>query len=689
MKVWNSFPVLRLVVPFIAGVVSWAFIIEFVSVQILTYAFGVLTAAIVLCLILLLSIKFGRRPHAFGVIALPSFYVLGGLLTLSISNYIFPQSLQQTFTEAHTALYLAVIADEPQEKQRTVKVTAKVARTDLTAHGKVLLYFEKDSLSKSLTRGQEILVYTTLQPIQGMGNPNEFNYSRYLRFHNIAFRGHVKSGNSQHLSKGKPGVIGWFLALRSKLITVLKEAGLKDDELAVASALVLGHRTELDKELMSAYAGAGATHVLAVSGLHVGIVYVILNGMLGFMNRTKRLRILKTVLLILLLAAYAALTGLSPSVSRAAVMFSVVAIGKAINRNTDIFNSLAISAFILIVFFPLMVMQVGFQLSYLAVIGIVLIHPMLFSLTFFNNRILDWAWSITCVSIAAQIATAPLGLLYFHQFPNLFFVSNLLVIPAAAVILYVGFAVFICSVWQPLLLVAGFLLKWVIRILNWVVVSIEQIPFSVLKGIDISTFEALLIYGTIASVLVLLVHKQRWAIYTGLSFSIVFMALQVIEVHKQKTQQFMAVYNVRNETVIALVNGTDLTVIASKKFWEDEQAKLFHVQHHWWNRGIETEDFIELTDSLYNRRLNWNGISFAIMDLHSRENKKVTWTGEQPIDYAILSLCDWQNCTFLKELDAETIVIPNSYGPKMMERIQSFTKHKSTISIAQSGMVKL
>ncbi|MGB0918068.1 MAG: ComEC/Rec2 family competence protein, partial [Flavobacteriales bacterium] len=612
----------------LVGVICASFLPEFAQVNTRVLTWSGVGAGSVSLLLLVVTTRF-RESHWFGLWLWPVLVGLGGFLSLSVSDSIFPDSLSGEAFDGKPRAYMAIISDEPQVKNKSVKVTAELSTVNNSSHGKVLLYFKKDSASEGLKYGEQILVRTKLERVKGMGNPNEFNYTRYLRFHNISYRGYVKTGAWSSLSEGSPGLKGWFLDVRSILIGLLKESGLDGNELSVASALILGFRTDLDKELMSAYAGAGATHVLAVSGLHVGIVYMILNFLLRFLNRFRYGKLIRTFLLVTFLFSYAALTGLSASVFRAATMFSFVAVGSALTRNTNIFNTLAASAFVLILYEPMIIMQVGFQLSYAAVIGIVLIQPRLFNLYVFNNRFADWAWSITCVSVAAQIATFPLGLLYFHQFPNLFLVSNLLVIPAAAGILYLGFSLFIASLWKPALLFFGFLLKWLIKCLNKVVVWIEQIPNSVLSGIDISTMEALIIYVLIGSVLVFIILEKRQGIYAAISLSILFMLLQVKEVHSQKTQRFTSIYNVKGETAIALVNGTELTFLASADMLQNEQAILFHVRHHWWNKGIETERFVELNDSVLNHQLSLGNFNLSVLSLQEEQHQKLKLNTEK------------------------------------------------------------
>lgn len=680
MKVWNSFPMLRVIPPFLIGVVSTAFIVELVdwNSSALIFSFSVLGVFLLLGLIVGF---FTRKGTFFGVAVWVFMVALGTGLTLSISDSIFEEHVSAAHQKSST--YIIQIDDEPVVKANSVKVTAELTDKDYSKFGRVLLYFNRDTISERLKYGQIVAIQTQLNPVENQGNPNEFNYKRYLRFHRISNRGYVKSEGFRILGNDNSGVKGLLFKTRRSLIKILESAGLRESQLAVASALILGYRAELDKELMSAYAGAGATHVLAVSGLHVGIVYVILNFLLKFMDKKRSTKITKTVLLVFLLFGYAGLTGLSASVFRAATMFSFVAIGKALKRDTNIFNTLAASAFCLIAYDPMIIMQVGFQLSYAAVIGIVLIQPRLFKLYAFNNRLLDWAWSITCVSIAAQIATFPLGLLYFHQFPNLFLVSNLLVIPAAAVILYVGFSLFVLSFWEPTLKFCGFILDRIIYGLNWVVVKIESIPYSVLTGIDISTFETLMIYFIIATGLTFISLKIRKALYLSLLGTCLFTTLQIIEVYQQRSQRFITMYNVRGETAIGLFNGTQVKFLGRKELFENEQSMLFHVQHHWWNKGVSDVVFVELTDSLLNRVITWGNMKFSIVDWKTSKSISVDSSVSQ-LDFVYLHDTGWKSIEELDEFGKIEVYVPNRFGAKTKEKITKSLVGSTPIFIEQS-----
>jgi competence protein ComEC len=671
---------LRVIPPFLIGVVTSAFVVELVdwNPSALIFSFSMVGALLLIGLIVGL---FTRKGSFFGVSVWTFMVALGAGLTLSISDSIFEDHVSAAHQKSST--YIIQIDDEPIVKTNSVKVTAELTDKDYSKFGRVLLYFNRDTISERLKYGQIVAVQTKLNPVENQGNPNEFNYKRYLRFHRISNRGYVKSEGFRILGNGNPGIKGLLFKTRRSLIQILESAGLRESQLAVASALILGYRAELDKELMSAYAGAGATHVLAVSGLHVGIVYVILNFLLKFMDKKRSTKITKTVLLVFLLFGYAGLTGLSASVFRAATMFSFVAIGEALKRDTNIFNTLAASAFCLIAYDPMIIMQVGFQLSYAAVIGIVLIQPRLFKLYAFNNRLLDWAWSITCVSIAAQIATFPLGLLYFHQFPNLFLVSNLLVIPAAAVILYVGFSLFVLSFWEPTLKFCGLILDRIIYGLNWVVVKIESIPYSVLTGIDISTFETLMIYFIIATTLIFVSLKNRKALYLSLAVTCLFTTLQIVEVYQQRSQRFLTMYNIRGETAIGLFNGTKVQFISSRELFENEQSMLFHVQHHWWNKGVSEIEFTELSDSLFNRVITWNGLNFSIVDLKTDKSKTVKSLNSR-LDFVYLHDISWNRVEVLDELGEVEVYVPNRIGAKTKEKITKALEGTSPVFIERS-----
>jgi competence protein ComEC len=662
------------------GVIVGAFLPERIHPEVV-WLYGCMAFILFLTVVLWFITKGTRKLERYGLVLFPLLLVMGFALAFSCSDQLF--ITDPVSTSKHN-VYLARVVEQPKVTENSVRIEAELATTDLARRAKALLYFDVDSLSSMLEFDDVLVLRTDLNEVEPVGNPNEFNYPRYLRFHNIHHRGRVDSAHWQLLQRPEVSMLRTFHRWRAAMIAKLKEARLNDSELSVASALILGYRVDVDRDLMTAYAGAGATHVLAVSGLHVGIVYIIFQWMLSFMDRSKRWKLVKLIVLIALLALYAALTGFSPSVNRAAFMFAFVAIGKYIDRRTNIFNTLAVSALVLMLVNPLIVMEVGFQLSYLAVIGIVLIHPVLFGKLVFKNRIADWVWNITCVSLSAQIATFPLGLLYFHQFPLLFMVSNLVVIPAAGVILYLGFALFLFSWFKPLFLVFGFVLESIIWALNRSVVAMNSIPHAVYSGLDISIFESVVIYLIIASVLVVVYRQKVWAVASAIALVIVLVVSQTLELDKQNAQRSITVYNVKGETAVALIEATTVRFIGPEELRNDENRMLFHVKHHWWNRGADQITFTALTDSVFNRVIDWRGTRFAILNVHSRVDG---FTQTDSLDFVIVDRVGWKAIEQLANLPTTRIIVSNTLGPKTRERLVGIPGKK--VEFVEYGAIQI
>jgi len=337
-----------------------------------------------------------------------------------------------------------------------------------------------------------------LKKVSPPQNPGEFDHKRYLAFHNVYHRAYLK--NTDWVYSGNTSanpLLQFSLTLRNKLLNILSANHIKGNEFSVGAALLLGYEDQLDQDIISSYANTGALHVLSVSGLHVAIVYVFFNWLLFFLDKMKYGAIIKTILLLAFLWLYTLITGLSPSVLRATTMLSFIVIAKASNRYTNIYNTLAASIFLLLLIDPFLIMNVGFQLSYLAVIGIVYIQPKIYDWFYVQNWLLDKTWMLTSVSIAAQIATFPLALFYFHQFPNYFLVSNFIVIPLSTLVIYLGIALFVLAKVSMVALYLSMGFNYSVWFLNESVKEIEKWPYASLQGISITVLENWLFYGFI------------------------------------------------------------------------------------------------------------------------------------------------------------------------------------------------
>lgn len=456
--------------------------------------------------------------------------------------------------------------------------------------GTLLVYFEKTDEASRLGYDDKVVLKGRINEIQEPRNPNEFNYKRYMGFHQITHQIYCPSKDWTFIERGS-GILRSIKDWQHSVLDILMEQGINDRELAILSALLVGYKHYLSADQVNAFASAGAMHVLAVSGLHVGIIYLIAAFMFGPIERIKYGKYLKGILLLIVLWGYAAITGLSPSVTRASTMFSFVIAAQQFGRHTDIFNTLATSAMALLIYDPFLIVEVGFQLSYLAVLGIVILQPRLYELWQTKWWLLDKIWAITTVSIAAQVATFPLGLLYFHQFPNYFLLSNLVVIPAATAILPIGVAMIALS-WVPYLneiigTVLYYLVHWLDIFIQWV----EKLPGALISGIDISIFETYFIYMIIiTSVVFLATMRYNWLLAFLVTMCIIE-AFNIGESLLQRHQLKVVIYNVKGHEAIDFIDGHAHKFYGDTALYSNFDKMRFHIHHHWWHMDLDPPAF--------------------------------------------------------------------------------------------------
>lgn len=494
MPVSVRLPVPRLVLAFAAGILLWIHIWTPLSAWLYALLYGV-------GLLAWIRLK-GRWPEWTRSLPL--------LLWLVTAGYHIGQTRDERLQPQHYSQYAGTpgtlilrliepASEKPNSFQTVCRVEAMVTEKGNKAlGGRLMVYLEKDSISAGLAYGDRILLENRYDAVRPPGNPGQFNYRRFLKLRNIHHSTYRASGDwlLTGINQGSP-LIQFSLGLRSRALDVFSQSGLPDRELAVISALFLGYREYLTEDLQREFAGAGAMHILCVSGLHVGVIFLVLKSLFSFLGNKPAARVARTGIVLLFIWLYAAVTGFSPSVMRAATMFSFMASGQLFRRRTTVYSTLSASALVLLVVNPYMISHVGFQLSYLAVFSIVTLQPFLEGLIRIRHGLVRKAWSLVTVSVAAQLATGPLALHYFNQFPNYFLLTNLLVIPLASLILYSAMLCLACSAWQPLAAISGAVLHALLRALNAVVGFVEGLPFSTWSDVYVSLPQTLLVFAVI------------------------------------------------------------------------------------------------------------------------------------------------------------------------------------------------
>lgn len=386
--------------------------------------------------------------------------------------------------------YKAVLTEKPQEKQKSVLCNATIIECVdslgvRSVDKKILLYLSKDSLSKLLKVGDEILFYSKVAPPRNNGNPEEFDYARFLSRKGIAGTTFVYSGNW----KSKAGRLEKSLkqiafSYREKVLERYRSLNFTEDNFAVLSALTLGYKDELSEDIRESYSSAGVSHVLALSGLHIGLFFMLIDFLLRGMGKRYSCRVVKGGIIILCLWAFAFISGLSPSVVRSVTMFSLLACSQLFNMRAVTLNTVGVAAFFMLLYNPFYLYDVSFQLSFLAVAAIILLQPVFGGLFVIHNKVGKYIWQLVTVSLAAQIGTLPFVLYYFSNFPILFLLANLLVIPLVTIILYIAVLLLLMGFFIPVQKVIAFVLNELIGWLNLFVSFVERLPLSSVNGLN-------------------------------------------------------------------------------------------------------------------------------------------------------------------------------------------------------------
>jgi competence protein ComEC len=487
----------------------------------------------------------------------------------------------------------------------------------------VRLYTRADSTFRPVRIGDSLSFIADLQETRNTSNPKSFRYDRYLNNLGIWYTAFLED---EDFYKG--GDTGKFPLRRlaaqaqGKMVNTFQTSGIAGEELAIISALVAGDRTLIDEELNSDYAIAGAMHILAVSGLHVGILYLFLQLFLFRNNNLPVFRISRMLIVICTLWVYAFITGLSPSVMRASLMFSLFQLGKGFDRPVSGLNMLAASAFVILVINPLDLFQPGFQFSYLAVLGILVFQPVVGNLMVFRYALPDRIWQITALSLSVQVTTLPLVLYYFNQFPTYFLLSNIVVIPLVWLIMTmsIGFFVFLpFSVLTPILV---WVLKFLIHLMNCAVQWLSDLPFSALTGIRFTSLHLVVLYMLILSVM-FNASRARFGrlIRTGLLIlsSIIFIDCIIYRVGEKRKE--VVVYHSNRNLIISLIEGHRHLALALPSDSASLEQDLLYLEKFWLLRQLGNQQWVRMDSIGVGKGLK--GDTFELY--HSRDGFSISF----------------------------------------------------------------
>ncbi|MBZ4188661.1 ComEC/Rec2 family competence protein [Niabella beijingensis] len=472
-------------------------------------------------------------------------------------------------------MYLVTdLEEQPVEKSRSYKAAAVVKQliindSVIRVNGKMILYFKKEPGHRQLNAGDRLVFKKEPQTIRSTGNPGAFDYRLYARFNGITHQVYLTGQDVLKIKGPQPFSVSlWLYRVRASILAVLKEYIKTPREAGLAEALLMGYRDDLDKSLLQSYTDTGVVHVIAVSGMHLGLIYWLLELLLGPLLKRRQTRWLHPVLVLTVLWTFSLLAGGAASIVRAAVMFTCILLGKHFGRNVSVYNTLAASAFLLLGYNPWWLWDVGFQLSYAAVLGIVIFYRPLYGLITVENKLLNAVWQLIAISIAAQVLTTPLSIYHFHQFPVYFLISNLLVVPLSSGILIGTLLLVAVAPFPAIAAATGVLLRGAIVWMNRIIENLEHYPFALWKGLQISMAQVLLLYVLIAGVALLLQQRKTglWMAVLGLSGFIVLRGLSFYQANRQSK---IIVYNSSGSSIIDFINGRDHFILADTAGLQD------------------------------------------------------------------------------------------------------------------------
>jgi len=586
VNAYAKYTPLRIALPFISGIISG------ISAGIeLPSLFALLLSS--LCLFCLLiayyffMMNFSLRwvPGFFSFLAL---FFLGYCMLTLVDQDLRPGfDREQAVEDLPGTIYLCRMEECPVEKTTYTTGNATII-SGLDTNGawirkdiKIMLYFKDSSNSTSLGYGDLILISCIPRPIPEPANPDVFNYSRYLSYRQIYYQGYLEPNQWTQTGKvsGNPLRSGAEYC-RGKLLDLLRSFQIEGQDFALSTALLIGIKDFLENDTRQEFSHAGAMHVLCVSGLHVGILYVVADKMLFFLKRNRRNRKLHQFIIILFIWTYAYITGLSASVMRAALMFSLIAAARMFKRSSESYNILAVAAFIQLWINPYEIAKVGFQLSYLAVLGIFSFYKPLDSIINPGNKIISWVWSILSVSMAAQLATFPLASFYFNLFPVYFLLTNLFVVPLAAVIIYFALALVAAGALGFTIEWLALPFKWSLRLMSGSVQMIQSFPGAVIEPIILLPEQVILIYISIIALFAYAIVMQRKMVFVLLGSLFLVFIFSSKMLFKQLKAREIIVYQVSGHTAIDLIHNRKVCFICDSSLACLTNKIDFHIMPH-------------------------------------------------------------------------------------------------------------
>ncbi len=574
--------------------------------------------------------------------------------------------------------YLVRVTDAPAEKENSWKVPVSVINVIndgkvSAVSGDAVAYLYKEQFPMRLHKGDTILVPGKWQPIKNAGNPFEFDYANYCRRNGLYYQQSCSPNNIRLYAAGDVKDAGiasrahdWCMTQLDRYITEPKTKGL-------IQAMLLGDEVNLDEDLMQSYSETGIIHIIAISGGNVTIFFLAISWLLWWLRHKKHLWV-KYAIALPLVWFYVVMAGAPPSAVRAAIMFSLLAFSVILQKSYNGPNQLLATAFLLLCAEPMWLFSVGFQLSFVAVLSLILFYKPVYKWLSPVNKIAKILWGTVAASIAAEILAAPLVVYYFHMFPLLFIVANALAYLFMGFVLFAGMAVILLSWFPALAKLIGICIVWTVTFFDKIVVWLQSLNPVSFHFLVLTGAELLLLYLVITGFSLFFIRQRKAALFTGIAAACILLVSLCNEEWMRLHQQRLVVYNIPKASHIEQIKGSTYTVLntdtsASKKI--SYATKSAHINLRAWQQERAANEIMYI-----------NGRSFLIL------NREINTGTRFPVDYLVLNYTGEPDAAKLKNVFAPSLVIiGNNYAPKQREKFvkESTDAGMRVYAVADSG----
>ncbi len=682
MITYSKYPFLRLLFAFVLGVVAFEFISFRFSILIL-----ILVASLFICLGMLAPkrIQLHHKRSILLGISLQVFFILFGYGSAQIHNQ--PHVIIDL---ENSSGVVCRITQTPVAKTKSYKSEALIEKALMDGewipiNKKMIIYCPLDS-SPPFEYDDVVFINAKVNRPKLPANPHQFNYKKYLEKKNVFYQSYVKDENVRILDKDYHFTIDDFEEAsvqytRKVFYTLVPDSGLS----SIATALLVGFQEELDPETKTSFSRVGAMHILAVSGLHVGIIFILLSKALFFLDRNMYTKILQAIILVAFLWGYAVIAGFSPSIVRASLMFTFLIPMRSFNVSGNAYNNIASSAFILLLFNSNYLFDVGFQLSYVAVFGIIYLYPLIKNWIESKYWLVNQIWQLTAVSIAATIFTCPIVFYNFGQFPSSFLISNLIAVPVSTLIIYVGLAAVIFFKVPILSMILGKILYASLWFLKWSIGWIESLPYSYLEHLLINRFQAFILYLLIFSIILYFQYRKVNYFKFALCMLCLFAATLIQRQYEVQLHKEVYIYNLNKTSYVEYIEGHTAVNVLDQTLTDLDFGLFVRTNHQ--HAGVFRKTTENFDIKLFLPGFQIRDTRFFLIEKNISVSDQVLET-----DYLILSHIKYLDADLLKnQFRFKQLILLNNHSIKKQNKLEEVLLNAQIpfYSLADDGCFRL